>query len=202
MNAGRAKILLRIARDALRQAFHLPVEEHAEYQDLDWLQREAACFITLTQNGRLRGCIGSLHATRSLLTDVRSNALAAAFDDNRFPPLSADELDDTQIEISLLSPPQQMSFISEQDALSQLLPDVDGIVFESGIHRSTFLPQVWESLHEPKDFLNHLKLKAGLPEDYWSDDVSLYRYTVSKWREDELEDVVDDRSEHHYESTT
>ena len=151
--------------------------------DADWLQEPAACFVTLTQAGQLRGCIGSLEARRPLLADVQANAVAAALHDPRFSPLSASELDATQVEVSVLSTMQALRFTSEPDALAQLRPHVDGIVLACGGRRGTFLPQVWEQLPDRAIFLAHLKRKAGLPIDFWSDDIRLYRYTVSKWSE-------------------
>ena len=150
-----------------------------------WLADSGACFVTLTQYGKLRGCIGTLQAYRSLRDDVKNNAVAAALRDPRFNPLSAQELDVTAIEISLLSPTQAIAFKDEADALAQLRPGVDGVVFEFGNHRSTFLPQVWEQLPDPGRFMSQLKLKAGLPDDFWSEGVLLSRYTVTKWHEKE-----------------
>ncbi len=149
----------------------------------DWLREPGACFVTLKQGERLRGCIGSLRAERALLEDVEANALGAAFRDPRFQPLTADELDVTQVEVSLLSALEPLTFEHERDALSRLRPGTDGIVFEYGYHHSTFLPQVWEEIPEPVEFLAHLKHKAGLPPDFWDADVKLARYTVSKWSE-------------------
>jgi AmmeMemoRadiSam system protein B/AmmeMemoRadiSam system protein A len=145
--------------------------------------RTGATFVTLTQNGQLRGCIGSLEAHRPLDHDVRANAVAAAFRDPRFPPLKAEELARTRVEVSLLTAPQPMTFTSESDALRQLRPNIDGIIFTAGQRRSTFLPQVWEQLPQPNQFMAHLKQKAGLPADYWSSDVQLQRYEVQKWKE-------------------
>lgn len=147
----------------------------------DWLQEPGACFVTLTQGGQLRGCIGSLWAHRSLLADVRANAVAAALHDPRFAPLRAAELDATEIEVSVLSAPQPMVFAGEADALAQLHPGTDGVVFSCGPHRSTFLPQVWEQLPERVQFMAQLKRKAGLDAHFWSGDVRLERYTVQQW---------------------
>ncbi|MDK9703075.1 MAG: AmmeMemoRadiSam system protein B [Sulfuritalea sp.] len=147
------------------------------------LSQPGATFVTLTQKGQLRGCIGSLQAHRALDQDVRANAVAAAFSDPRFPPLTLAELPHTRVEVSLLTAPQPMRFSDEADALRQLRPNVDGIIFIAGRRRSTFLPQVWEQLPEPRQFLAHLKQKAGLPPDYWSSDVELQRYEVQKWKE-------------------
>lgn len=183
----RAKILLQLARAAIAERLGLDWPAVDIDDNDDWLQERAATFVTLTKHGELRGCIGSLEARRSLLEDVVENARSAAFGDPRFPPLSTAEFDDIDIEVSLLSPPEKMTFSSEADALAQLQPGVDGIVFEYGPYRSTFLPQVWEQLPKPAEFMAHLKLKAGLPADFWHDDVTLKRYHVNKWREQDFE---------------
>lgn len=172
--------LLPIARAAISSALGHPQQAD---ESAAWLQEPGACFVTLTQQGQLRGCIGSLAAHRPLLADVQANAAAAALQDSRFAPLKLTELAHTDIEVSLLSPLQPMHFVSEAQALAQLRPGVDGVVFECQRRRSTFLPQVWEQLPKPADFMAHLKHKAGLPDNFWSDDVRLYRYTVAHWRE-------------------
>lgn len=174
------KVLLQIARAAISCALNVPKKTD---ETAPWLAEHGACFVTLTQHGALRGCIGSLEAHRPLLDDVRSNAVSAALHDPRFIPLSAAELDLTKVEISLLSPPQVMVFRNEADALAQLRPNVDGVIFQYGRYRSTFLPQVWEQLPQPQQFIAHLKQKAGLPADFWSPEVKLSRYTVEKWKE-------------------
>lgn len=174
--------LLTLARNAIAGRFGLsasPVDDCPE------LHAPGATFVTLTQRGQLRGCIGSLEAWRPLGQDVRENALAAAFRDPRFSPLSVDELPITRVEVSLLTPPVPMSFTDEADALAQLHPGVDGVIFSAGGRRSTFLPQVWEQLPTPALFMAHLKQKAGLPGDYWGPGVQLERYTVKKWKEEQ-----------------
>lgn len=176
----RGTILLAIARAAISDALGRPLKAD---ESQPWLQEKGATFVTLTRQGDLRGCIGSLEAHRPLLADVKANALAAAFRDPRFAPLGADELDDIRVEVSLLSPLSPIAFVDEQDALRQLQPNVDGIVFEFGAYRSTFLPQVWEQLPEPAEFMAHLKYKAGLSSDFWADGIRLSRYSVSKWKE-------------------
>lgn len=173
-------VLLQIARAAIASRFGLWFDCR---DDADFLQEQRASFVTLTKSGQLRGCIGSLQAHRRLLDDVRANAQAAAFRDPRFQPLTAAEYTETAIEISLLSALSPMEVDNEQDALSQLQPGVDGIVLAYGNHRGTFLPQVWDSLPEPRRFLGELKRKAGLSAEFWSDDVRLFRYHVDKWTE-------------------
>lgn len=172
--------LLRLARASIATALGRRMDAD---DDAPGLQAPGACFVTLTQAGQLRGCIGSLQARRSLRADVQANAVAAALHDTRFAPLTLAELDHTDIEVSVLSPMQAMHFASETDALAQLRPGVDGVVFEFGPHRSTFLPQVWAQLPDPRDFMAHLKRKAGLPADFWHADVRLKRYTVHPWHE-------------------
>ena len=172
--------LLTLARNAIASHFGLPTTAAV---DLPELHKNGAVFVTLTQHGNLRGCIGSLEAWRPLLQDVQHNALAAALRDPRFMPLTADELPITRVEVSLLTPPEALQFADEADALAQLRPNIDGVIFSAGQRRSTFLPQVWEQLPEPTVFMAHLKQKAGLPARYWDPDVQLERYQVQKWQE-------------------
>ena len=148
-----------------------------------WLDTPGAAFVTLTQQGALRGCIGSLTAYRSLREDVAANAVNAAVRDPRFPALTADELPDTHIEVSVLSAPEPYPFTDRADALSRLRPGVDGLTLEYGSHRGTFLPQVWDSLSKPDDFLANLVRKAGLPAGWWDDGARLSRYTVKAFEE-------------------
>jgi len=149
------------------------------------LRRDGASFVTLTRrNGELRGCIGSLEPRRPLVLDVRENALSAAFHDPRFPPVGAEELDDLHVEISVLSIPQPLSYDGPDDLIAKLRPGVDGVVIESGWRRATFLPQVWEKLPHPRQFLEHLCLKAYLPADaYRRPGLDVYTYQVEKFEE-------------------
>lgn len=179
----QGKILLHIARSAISRALHNSCVPSAIDENIPWLSQPGASFVTLTQWGELRGCIGSLQACDPLIEDVSNNAVSAALYDPRFMPLTADELDTVSVEVSLLSELQPIDFVSEADVLVQLRPDIDGVVFEYGPYRSTFLPQVWESLPQPRQFLAKLKSKAKLSEDFWAEDIKLSRYTVSKWCE-------------------
>ena len=180
-DAGR--VLLPLARSAIAAQLGL---SQAAQEDRPWLKQQGACFITVTRDQKLRGCIGTLRAHRALDEDVRANAVAAAFRDPRFAPVDANELAAIALEISVLSALEAIRFADEPDALKQLRAGVDGVVFEYGHHTGTFLPQVWEDIREPADFLAHLKYKAGLPPDFWDPTVRLSRYTVSKWRESDL----------------
>lgn len=178
------RVLIPIARSAISSAFG-KAGFHAD-EDLPWLHEKGASFVTLVQNKKLRGCIGTLEAHRPLLIDVKFNAQAAAFRDSRFLPLAEHELESTHIEISLLSPMQPIEFTDERDALAQLQPNIDGVVFEFGHHRSTFLPQVWEQLPDVALFMGHLKNKAGLNPEFWDEEVKLFRYSVQKWKETDI----------------
>jgi AmmeMemoRadiSam system protein A len=146
--------------------------------------------VTLKQGGELRGCVGDIESRRSLLEAVTAAARAAAFEDPRFPPLSASELAITRIEISLLSALEPMAAFSEAEALRNVRPYVDGLLLESGRHCGIFLPQVWCSAPDARDFLGLLKQKAGLPPDFWSHEIRLCRFQVAKWSEPEIECTV------------
>lgn len=145
------------------------------------LQQVAATFVTLTIQQQLRGCIGTLEAYRPLLIDVIENAYAAAFRDPRFSPVNNTELNLLQYHISLLQPSVEMQFDSEEDLLQQIQPGTDGLIFNSGGRRATFLPSVWEQLPEPGEFMNHLKIKAGFDKNYWSSDITVSRYHVDEF---------------------
>jgi len=137
-----------------------------------------ASFVTLHQHGELRGCIGTLEAYRPLINDVAENAFAAAFRDPRFAPVSQVDISDINLDISVLGKPEMLEFGSQENLLEQLQPGRDGLILRDGLNRGTFLPTVWESLPERKDFLRQLKIKAGLPPDHWSDTVEIWRYTT------------------------
>lgn len=145
------------------------------------LQAERASFVTLNRSGLLRGCIGHLEASLPLVEDVAENAFSAAFRDPRFPPLSENEVADLEIHISVLTPAEAMSFDSEADLLRQIRPGVDGLILVDGFAKGTFLPSVWESLPSAEDFLRHLKNKAGLPENHWSETLQVYRYETESF---------------------
>jgi uncharacterized protein len=142
----------------------------------DTLTATLSAFVTLTLSKQLRGCIGSLKATQPLIQDVATHAFAAAFQDPRFPALQQEERQDLEIDISILYPAIRMSFRDENDLLAQLQPGVDGLILSEHGLSATFLPSVWESLTEPRAFLNALKQKAGLPSDYWSESLRVERY--------------------------
>jgi AmmeMemoRadiSam system protein A len=175
-------VLLMLARSAIAEKLGLDALDTLNHARLE---QPSATFVTLKQAGELRGCVGSLHAIRPLRDDVRANAISAAFRDPRFPPLVAGEFTRTSLEVSLLSADVRIEFSSEEDLLARLRPGVDGVTLEYGQHRATLLPQVWERLEHPRDFLAALKVKARLPEDFWSPGILVSRYAATTWSEPE-----------------
>ncbi|OGS85659.1 MAG: AMMECR1 domain-containing protein [Gallionellales bacterium GWA2_59_43] len=181
-NNDQGKTLLHLARASIGQ--ELGFRSHDLPRNA-WLEEPGATFVTLMLDGQLRGCIGTLEACRPLIDDVCLNAISSAFRDPRFPPLTKEEFAEVLIEVSLLSKPELIRHSSEQDALTQLNPGRDGVIFECDRYRATYLPQIWAQLPDPRSFIANLKSKAGLPPDFWSDEVRLSHYTVQKWREGE-----------------
>lgn len=182
LNPQQQQQLHSIAYDSIRHGLAHGAAMTVDLSALDAeLQTRRATFVTLNKHGQLRGCIGILEPIRPLAEDVAHNAFAAAFSDPRFPPLQQNELDQLQIHISILGTPEEMTFASEEDLITQLRPGVDGLIMEEGSYRCTFLPSVWESLQDRREFLNHLKLKFGLPADHWSDSIRIKRYTVEEF---------------------
>ena len=143
------------------------------------LQPQRATFVTLKKDGKLRGCIGTVTAHRPFVEDIVHNAYAAAFRAHRFAPLQADEASSTRVSVSLLGIPQAMRFADEADFRGQLRPHRDGLIIRDGDKRAVFLPQVWDELPDPATFLSHLKRKAGLAEDHWSDRFEAWRFSSS-----------------------
>jgi AmmeMemoRadiSam system protein A len=179
LNEAHKKTLHRVARQSIEHGLATGRAPNIKASGYDQALREKrATFVTLKIEDKLRGCIGTLTALRPLVEDVAHNAFAAAFEDTRFEPLSNNELEQLSISISVLDTPEEMLFDSEQDVIRQLRPGEDGIILQENARRATFLPSVWESVENKVEFLQHLKLKAGLPKNYWSDDVRILRYTV------------------------
>jgi AmmeMemoRadiSam system protein A len=178
---SQQKQLLSTARESIQQGIERGQPLTVEPEPGTVFATPGACFVTLKTDNQLRGCIGSLEAYRPLIVDVAENAYAAAFQDPRFAPLTRPELDRLNLSLSILSPAESMAFDSQEDLVGQLRPGVDGLILQAGAQRGTFLPSVWESLPQASTFLNHLKLKAGLAEDYWSDSVQVWRYTTDSF---------------------
>ncbi len=160
--------LLQLAREALERSVRgemLPALDHATLTPM--LQSEGASFITLTEGGQLRGCIGALHPYQPLAEDVREHAIAAALQDYRFPPVQPNELSKIEIEVSRLTVPKPMAYTSPEDLLTQLRPGLDGVILRDGFRKATFLPQVWEKIPDKAEFMNQLCAKMGAAHDLW-----------------------------------
>lgn len=177
LNDSQKAELLKLARasiqEGLKSGHPLQIDLH-QYDPALALKR--ASFVTLEHGGQLRGCIGMLEAIRPLVEDIAENAFAAAFRDPRFPPVTEHEYADLDMHISILHPAEAIHFVSEQHLIAQLQPGIDGLILQEGYRRGTFLPSVWAQLPDPAQFLRHLKQKAGLPADYWSDTLKISRY--------------------------
>lgn len=177
---SRGNTLLSLARAALEESVGGPTVQAPKEP---WLDELGACFVTLMKrDGALRGCIGSVEARRPLGVDVVENAKAAAHHDPRFPPFERNELADTRVEVTLLSPLEPVEAASETDALARLRPGVDGVVLAWNGRRAVFIPKVWEKVPDPKDFLAALQRKAGLPRG-WLPGTRLFRFTAQDWKE-------------------
>ncbi len=181
LNINEKNILMDIARQSIHHGLVKGKSLAVNISDYSKnLQQKTATFVTLNINQQLRGCIGTLDAYQPLVKDVAEHAFAAAFKDPRFSPLSQHEESLLDIHISILTPATPLLFTSENDLLQKIQPGIDGLILEHGYNKGTFLPSVWESLPQAKDFLQHLKMKAGLPGNFWSDDIKISRYkTIS-----------------------
>ncbi len=178
----QGKALLWLARETIARQLGMEAREPggeiaARLQDTE-LQEKRGTFVTLKEHGDLRGCIGSLAAIDSIVEGVRRNALHAAFEDSRFNPVGKNELGAIEVEVSILTEPARLAYANAEDLLRALQVGRDGVIIRKGMQGATFLPQVWEQLPDPEDFLSHLCRKAGLPADAWRSgtlEVSTYR---------------------------
>ncbi len=176
--------LLRLARGSVEYGLIHQQPLPIQYDQLHpALSEPAATFTTLRNDGKLRGCCGSLEAKHPLAKDVSRSAFHAAYCDARFKPVGAAELEDIRLEVSVLSPLEAIAVTDEADLLEQLRPGTDGLVIVEGLRRATFLPKVWESLPEPGRFLAQLKAKCGLPRDHWSEQLEFLRYRTTTYAE-------------------
>lgn len=173
------KQLLNIAYQSIEYGLahgtYLKVNEQ-EYSE--GLQNHSATFTTLNYSGMLRGCTGTLEAIQPLINAVARSAYNSAFHDSRFPPLQSSELDQLNISISILSPNEKLSFTDEENLLEQIRPGIDGVVLEYNGQKGTLLPSVWESIPDKHQFISTVKQKAGFPQDFWSNDIQVSRYTT------------------------
>jgi AmmeMemoRadiSam system protein A len=181
-NSDERSVLLATALDSIRHGLEHGAPARLNIGDYSTrLSARRASFVTLNHGEALRGCIGTLEARTSLIESVAENAWAAAFRDPRFAALTESEVSYLSIHVSVLSPLQPVTVTSEQDLLTRMVPGEAGWVMQEEGNRGTFLPAVWSSLGEPAEFLRHLKIKAGLSPDYWSDTLEIWRYTTDSF---------------------
>lgn len=184
------KLLLHLARQTIEEELGQQATDPILTEELDdpELRQHRGVFVTLNLDGMLRGCIGSLLGLEPLIAGVRRHAINAALHDNRFPLLTVDELPEVVIEISILTPPQNLEYTDSRNLISRLWPGIDGVILKiPGGAGATFLPQVWEQLPEPETFLCHLCLKAGLPGDSWQHgNLTVQTYQACHFDEQEL----------------
>lgn len=182
---GEKQTLLRIAREAMESKVRnkpMPPLDHESLAPA--LREKGASFVTLTIRNNLRGCIGALEAHQPLAEDVREHAIAAALEDSRFPPVSEAELNRIQIEVSRLTEPQELQYSNSEDLLAKLRPHIDGVILKHGFRRATFLPQVWEKIPEPEEFLRQLCHKMGERPNLWRETkLQVYVYQVEEFHE-------------------
>ena len=184
LTESERRYLLSLARSHITAELVNGVEVERPMDLTDGLLAHCGCFVTLHKAGALRGCIGTIEATRSLVDGVKENAINAAFRDPRFSPLEASELPDVNIEVSVLSVPCLMRYTDTDDLLDKLKPDVHGVIISKGWHSATFLPQVWQQLPRKREFLEHLCMKASLGKNCWQEsDISVKVYTVLHFSE-------------------
>jgi hypothetical protein len=177
----KGPVLTQWARAHLREALGgPPAERPAE----PWCAEPAATFVTLRwTDGELQGCIGSLAAVRPIADDVADHVVSAALHDPRSEPIGLGDVDDLDLEVSVLTPLEPIEFTDEASALDAIRAGVDGLVFSAHGRRSTLLPIMWEQLPDKKTFMSALKQKAGLSSKFWSDDVKLWRYTAERYED-------------------
>jgi AmmeMemoRadiSam system protein A len=184
LTQGEQQVLLRLAREAMECGVR--GKELPPYKEppTPRLLEDGASFVTLTINHELRGCIGALEAYQPLVDDVREHAISAALHDPRFPPVDESELSRIHIEVSRLSAPRLLEYTSGEDLLARLNPHVDGVILKDGYRRATFLPQVWDQIPDPSDFLSHLCVKMGARKNLWRDTkLEVYIYHVEEFHE-------------------
>lgn len=177
--------MLKIARNAITHFLDTKQDLELNSSELeDYLLKDRGVFVTITKNSQLRGCIGHLKAIQKLYLDIIDNSINAAFHDPRFPPLSSDELESIDIEISVLSKPKDLKYDGAPDLLEKIQVNTDGVIISKGFYSATFLPQVWDELSKKEDFLTHLCLKAGLNGNEWKNSsLRVQTYNVIKCKE-------------------
>ncbi len=182
----QGEFLIKVARNAIESELFGKGLKRTPLEGLsEKLKKPGAAFVTITEKGQLRGCIGHIIAREPLIRSVEDNAIAAAFEDPRFFPLRKDEFKDIKIEVSVLTEPRPLKYKDAEDLLNKLRPGIDGVIIKKGPYTATFLPQVWEQLPSKELFLEHLCLKAGLPSDEWKrGKLEVFTYQVQAFEEE------------------
>lgn len=173
-------ILLKVAKSSILSKFdyNYSYDEEELLDKYPFLKKDGASFVTLKYNKDLRGCIGSIIAHKSLYEDILHNAISAGFSDPRFRPLDLDELSNLSLEVSVLSEPEVLEYDDFDDLCKKVRVNIDGLILKHGVYHGTFLPQVWEQLTSPEQFLEHLSMKAGANQSIYTQHPTIYRYTV------------------------
>jgi hypothetical protein len=179
-------ILLRIAKSSILSNFESSYNFNKEklLDQYPYLKEQGAVFVTLKYKNQLRGCIGSIIPHRTLLDDIIHNAINAGFSDPRFAPLSQEELEDINIEVSVLTTPEPLEYKDYDDLINKITPNLDGLILKYGANQGTFLPQVWKQLSSKEEFLQHLSFKAGLDPSVYRQNPTIYTYRVNAIEED------------------
>ncbi len=184
----QGRILVRLARETIAAGLGLSDSGKTKIPDTERsdpaFQEQRGTFVTLKIKNQLRGCMGCLTPSETILQGIERNAINAAFHDPRFPALTASELEEAEIEVSILTNPKELEYVTGNDLLKKLRPNIDGVIINKGTARSTFLPQVWEQLPGTEDFLAHLCRKAGLsPEEWQKGELGVSTYQVQYFHE-------------------
>ena len=181
-------VLLKLARESIEEVLEAQntIDRDALVKEYPVLGEKMATFVTLTIGGELRGCIGSLVAQRALVDDIIHNAKAAAFQDPRFAPMTTSEYLHAVVEVSLLTPPEELSYDDIDDLKSKIRPGIDGVILVLGGRQATFLPQVWEQLPEFELFFAHLGQKAGIGADALQHHPQIFTYQVEKAKDEAI----------------
>lgn len=185
LNDGEKQTLLKVARESIEFLIQEKTLAKLNLQSFPLtLQEQGASFVTLTIQNKLRGCMGALEAYQPLVEDVREHAIAAAFEDPRFRPVEKSELNRIRIEVSRLGAPQALSYDSGEDLIKKINPHIDGVIVKYGERKATFLPQVWEKISDPKEFMNQLCYKMIGQANLWRESkLQVFTYQVEEFRE-------------------
>ena len=189
LSEDEGKYLLGVAREAIKNRLSNIEEPQIKWKEIpEKFQARLGTFVTVTIEDNLRGCIGHIIPREALIEGIKENAINAAFKDPRFHPLTKEEFNRIEIEISILTSPEELFYTDAEDLLKKLRPGIDGVIIKKGFYEATFLPQVWEQLSEKEEFLSHLCLKAGLSSDSWKKEkLHISTYQVQAFEEKELQ---------------